>query len=136
MEPLDFEAPWPLSFMPRANLISVDPGVEGRIEVDGVLVTDRLMLGATCVSDEVERLNGFFKTGYGAWSSDGIGGASLLFLKAFRIEAKDAFLGKPVLVVAAKDGCAECEKGVPGLPAYRVVVEPAESTEAEESPRE
>lgn len=42
---------------------------------------------------------------------------------------------KPVLVVAIEDVGA-WPKGVPGLDGYRVVAEPAESMDADESPRE
>lgn len=48
------------------------------------------------------------------------------------MEAKDDFLEKAVLVVAI-EGCAECEKG---LLVKRAVVDPTESIEVEESPRE
>jgi len=84
-----------------------DPGVGGRGYE--VLTAE---VGVDCprpmvevFSEEVERLNGFFNTGY---SRDGIGGGSLLplpTLKALRIDAKEGFLEKAVLV----EGCAECE---------------------------
>ena len=66
-----------------------------------------------------------------------MGGGSLCFplLKALRMDAKDGFLEKPVLL-AAKEGCAECEKSVLGLLAKRVVPDTAESIEAAESSRE
>ena len=44
-------------------------------------------------SEEVDRLNGFFSTGY-AWSKGGTGGVSYVVfpvLNAFRSEAKDVF---------------------------------------------
>lgn len=66
-----------------------------------------------------------------------MGGGSLCFplLKALRIDAKDGFLEKAVLVVA-NEGCAECEKSVLGLLVKRVVVDTVESIEMAESPRE
>lgn len=99
--------------------MSVDPGVEGLIPVAlvGVVASPRALFGAIWVKDDVDRLKGFLRpTGYGECSSDGIGGASLFFplLKAFRIDAKEGFLEKEVLVVA-KEGWEECEKGVLGL---------------------
>lgn len=51
------------------------------------------------------------------------------------MEASEGFLENAVLVVAM-ESWAECENGVPGLLANRVVAEPAESTEVDESPRE
>ena len=56
-------------------------------------------------------------------------------LKALRMDAKDGFLEKAVLVVA-NEGCAEWEKSVLGLLVKRFVTEPAESIEVEESSRE
>ena len=49
--------------------------------------------GEFCASEEVDRLNGFFNTGY-AWSKGGTGGVSYVFfpgLNAFRREAKEVF---------------------------------------------
>ncbi len=87
----------------------------------GVPVIVRPIAGATCVSDDVEWFpNGFLSTGYGAWSRDGIGGASrslsLSFppLNALRIEANDGFFAKPVCGVAI-DACAEWGERRPGL---------------------
>lgn len=95
--------------------MSVDPGVEGLmlLLLVGVVASPRALFGAMWVKDEVDRLKGFLRTGYGECSSDGIGGASLFFplLKAFRMDAKEGFLEKDVPVVA-KEGWEECEKGV------------------------
>jgi hypothetical protein len=99
--------------------VSVDPGVGGLIPVAvvGVVASppSRALFGAICVKDDVDRLKGFFRIGFGD-SSDGTGGASLFFplLKAFRMDAKDGFLEKAVLVVAKEDW-EECEKAVLGL---------------------
>lgn len=49
------------------------------------------------------------------------------------MDAKEGFLEKAVLVVA-NEGWAECEKSVLGLLVKRVVVDPAESMEVDESP--
>jgi hypothetical protein len=51
------------------------------------------------------------------------------------MDAKDGFLEKAVLL-AANEGCAECEKSVLGLLVKRVVVDAAESIEAAQSARE
>lgn len=127
--------PWPRSFNDRPNLVSPEAGVTGRMPLDGVLVIDLPIDGATCVSEEVDLLKGFFKTGKGPWSIDGIGGTSLCLLlpllKALRIEANEGFFENPVLV----DCWEECENGVAVLLVYRVVAEPVESSEADESPR-
>lgn len=66
-----------------------------------------------------------------------MGGGSLCFplLNALRMDAKDGFLEKAVLVVA-NEGCAEWEKSALGLLVTRVVADPVESIEVEESPRE
>ena len=104
--------------MERPNFMSVDPGVEGLplVALVGVVASPRALFGAIWVKDDVDRLKGFLRTGYGECSSDGIGGASLFFplLKAFRMDAKEGFLEKEVLTVA-KEGWEECEKGVLGL---------------------
>jgi hypothetical protein len=98
--------------------MSVDPAVKGLIPVAlvGVVARPRALFGAMWVKDDVDRLKGFFRTGFGGCSSDGIGGASIFFplLKALRMDAKEGFLEKAVLVVAKEDW-EECEKGVLGL---------------------
>jgi hypothetical protein len=58
-----------------------------------VLIEGRCCEDGFCASEEVDRLNGFFSTGY-TCSKGGIGGVSYVVfpvLNAFRSEAKDAF---------------------------------------------
>jgi len=101
------EYPWLFPLAERPNFTSVDPGVEGLtlLALVGVVATPRALFGAIWVKDDVDRLKGFLRTGYGECSSDGIGGASLFFplLKALRMDAKEGFLEKAVLAVA-KEG--------------------------------
>lgn len=66
----------------------VGRGLAVLVEVEG-----RRYEGGFCASEEVDRLNGFFNTGY-APSKGGTGGVSLVgfpVLNAFRREAKDVF---------------------------------------------
>jgi hypothetical protein len=72
----------------RFELFTSETGVIGRGLA--VLIEGR---GGFCASEEVDRLNGFFSTGY-AWSKGGTGGVSYVVfpvLNAFRSEAKDVF---------------------------------------------
>ena len=75
----------------RLEFLASKPGVVGRGLI--VLVEGRRCDGGFCASEELDRLNGFFSTGY-AWSKDGTGGVSYVVfpvLNAFRSEAKDVF---------------------------------------------
>lgn len=64
-------------------------------------------------SEELERLKGFFRTGYALWSSGGSGGGSvevvlaLPALNALRIEAKDGFFVKGDEPDALMEECVE-----------------------------
>ena len=74
----------------RFEFFTSEPGVVGRGLA--VLIEGRCE-GGFWASEEVDRLNGFFSTGY-AWSKRGTGGASYVdfpALNAFRSEAKEVF---------------------------------------------
>ena len=77
----------------RLELLTSEPGVIGRGLA--VFIEGRRFEGGFWASEEVDRLNGFFSTGY-AWSNRGTGGvvSYVVFpvLNAFRNEAKDVFL--------------------------------------------
>ena len=72
-------------------------------------------------SEELERLKGFFSTGYALWSSVGSGGGSTVVdlllpaLNALRMEAKDGFFVKGEELVVLMEECVEWAKGVEGL---------------------
>ena len=75
----------------RFGFFASEPGVVGRGLA--VLIEGRRYEGGFCASEDVDRLNGFFSTGYGC-SKEGTGGVSYVafpVLNAFRREAKDDF---------------------------------------------
>jgi len=75
----------------RLEFFASEPGVVGRGLA--VLIEGRRFEGGFRASEEVDRLNGSFSTGY-AWSKGGTGGVSFVVfpvLNGFRSEAKDDF---------------------------------------------
>jgi len=102
------------------GFLTSEPGVVGRGLA--VLIEGRRFEGGFCASEEVDRLNGFFSTGY-AWSKGGTGGVSYVVfpvLNAFRSEAKDVFFANGEAVVLwdgslVTEDWAEWAKLVAGL---------------------